>query len=88
MYVRSPHLRARHPLGGPPDCIGHLVGRQGNNIQRLGRQLELTKLSIATRGGSEYLRTEAATPAIVSNAQSALADEVHRILRQTPGKRA
>ena len=68
--------------------MSHIVGIQHHNINKLQRELGLTKLTVVTkRDGSEYLRIEAATQARVSNAQRALADEVAHYLRQAPSMR-
>ena len=71
----------------PPDCIGQLIGARGHNIQRLQRELQLIKLTVVKKDGSEYLRIEAATQARLSSAQRALLDEVAWYLRPASSTR-
>ena len=49
-----------------PECIPHSVGTHHHNVNKLQRELGLTKLTVDKRNGSEYLRIEAPTQAGVS----------------------
>ena len=62
----------------PPECIGRLIGTGGRNIQRLEKELGATKLSVEPKNGSQCLRIEAPTEAILNNARRAVIDEVSR----------
>ena len=64
----------------PPECIGPLIGRGGHNIQRLERELRVTRLSVEEKGGSQCVRIEAPTEASLTNARRVILDEVGRHL--------
>ena len=58
-----------------PECIGPFIGKNGHNIQRLQRALGATKLIVEPKNGSECVRIEAPTEAILNSALRAVIDE-------------
>ena len=65
----------------PPECIGPLIGTGGHNTHRLERVVGVTRLRVEPKNGSQSLRIEAPTEAILNSARRALIDEVGRYLR-------